>query len=175
MAFTWPKRSMTAVLPTNSYLSLAERRVPEAASQTYPTGALLNYSSGLYAKWSSGDLAALSCQEGQNTSGAFTNVYLLFPGIELEANFLGSAAADNVLAAADHGTAFDIAEGANLLGTGEAGWYVQDSTSATKVRIIFGGEGCVHNPQAETSYVTAGDTNAIVRAIPLISALHWYD
>lgn len=179
MAQTWPKVPMTAMMPSNSFMSLVERRVPEAASQTWNVGALLNYSSGLYQKWSSGDIAAIACQDGQNTTGAFTNVYLIVPGVELQANFLGSAAADNVLAAADHGGAFDVAEGANLLGTGVAGFYVQDSTSAAKVRILFGTEGvggleCSAGDRTQT-YVAAGDTNAIVRAIPLISVLHWYD
>lgn len=175
MATTWPKTAMRAVMPSNSYLSLVERRVPEAASQTFAIGSLLTYSSGLYAVWASGDLSAISCQEGQNTTGAFTNVYLILPGVELEANFLGSAAADNVLAAADHGTAFDVAVSSTLLGASSPGFYIQDSTSATKVRIIFGAEGVPFGPQATESYVAAGDTNAIVRGIPLISALLWYD
>lgn len=174
MATTWPYRPMRAVLPSNSYLSLVERRVPEAASQTFCVGALLNYSSGLYQKWSSGDLAALSCMEGQNTTGAFTNVYLLVPGVELEANFLASSAANNTLAAADHGTAFDVAEDSDLLGTSEPAFYIQDTTSAVKVRICEF-PSIEDAPQALESYVAADDVNAIVRAIPLLSVLHWYD
>lgn len=172
---TWPKRPMRAVLPTNSWMSLLERRLPEADSQTFPVGAPLKNSSGLVAEWDSGDIIGLSATAGQNTTGdIYTNLYLLVPGVELEANFLGSAAADNVLAAADVMGKFDIASSATLLGTGKPGWYIQDSTSATMVRICEL-PGVVGLPQSMESLVAVGDTNAIVRAIPHIANLHWYD
>lgn len=175
MATTWLKRPMRAVLPYNSYMSLLERRLPEGDSQTFPVGAPLKFSSGLLVVWDSGDVAALSAQAGQNTTGdLFTQCYLLTPGVELEANFLGSAAADNVLAAADVGNKFDIAEGANLLGTGIKGWYIQDSTSATVVRISEM-RASSPEPLALESIPAVGDTNARVWAIPHYANLHWYD
>lgn len=172
---TWLKRPMRAVLPTNSWMSLLERRLPEADSQTFPVGAPLKNSSGLIAVWDSGDILGLSATAGQNTTGdIFTQVYLLVPGIEIEANFLGSAAADNVLAAGDVHGKFDIAASATLLGASSAGWYIQDSTSATMVRICDLPPSTA-NPQGLESRVAVGDTNAIVRAIPHIANLQWYD
>lgn len=174
MATTWLKQSMRALLPFNSFMSLVEFEVDEGDSQTYPLGSPLMYSSGKYIEWTSGNkIAALSAKAGQNSTGIKTNVYLLVPGIFLEANFLGSAAADNVLAQADHGTSFDIAKGANLLGTGDAAYYLQDSTSAVVAKIAAF-KASSPEPQAVESQPAAGDTNARVWCLPLVDELHWY-
>lgn len=174
-AIEWIKRSMIAVMPSNSYVSLLEREWPEGDNQTFVIGAPIAFSSGLAVAWTSGNLAGISAVAGQNTTGdLFTKVYLLEPGVCIEANFLGSAAANNTLAAADMGTAFDIASDVNLLGTGRAGWYLQDSTSATMARISEL-KASIPNPLEDRSIPAIGDVNTRLRAIPLIANLHWYD
>lgn len=175
MAKTFLKGHLQPIMPSNSYLSLYERILPEAASQTFPEGSPLKFASGLLAKWvSTGDakIAAISLEEGQNTTGAQAKVVLTSDVLWIEANFLGSSAADNVLAAADVGTAFDLAENANLLGTAEAGWYLQDSTSDAVARIGALVSSIVL-PQSDSSFPEVGDTNARVRARILTDKTIW--
>ena len=174
MAETWDKGPLRLFSLSNSFLSLVERRVPEGASQTFVTHAPLKIVSGLAVEWTSGtDIAFWSAGDGRNTTGADAMVYFATPELGIEANFLGSAAADNVLAAADFGTAFDLAKSATLLGTGKPGWYLQDSTSSVMARICqFHCEMALPN-KLPTLRPTAGDTNARVRALPLTANLHW--
>jgi hypothetical protein len=175
MAETWPKRPLFAVAPSAAIVGLMERRWPEGASQTFPIGAPLKVSSNTLVEWTAGtDLAALSVAAGQNTTGATCAVYFLVPGIELEGNFLGSAAADNILAAADVGTAFVLAKSTTLLGTGNAGWYVEDNASNACVKLCeLMAEQPV--PNVNATYPAVGDTNARVRVMPLTSLLYWFD
>jgi hypothetical protein len=175
MATTWPKRALFAVNASASHIQLLERRVPEGATQTFPAGAPLKISSNLVVEWTAGaDLAYLSLAAGQNTTGAQAACLMMMPGIELEGNFLATSAADNVLAAGDFGTAYVLAKSSTLLGTGNAGWYVEDNVTNANVKICeFFGEQPV--PNVLTTYPEAGDTNARVRVTPLISLLYWYD
>lgn len=175
MATTWPKKPLFAVNANAAIIQLLERRVPEGASQTFPAGAPLKIVSNLVVEWTATtDLAYLSLAAGQNTTGAQAAVLMLYPGIELEGNFLAGSAADNVLAAGDFGTAYVLAKSTTLLGTGNAGWYVEDNTSNACVKVCeFFGEQ--PPPNVINTYPEAGDTNARVRVAPLISLLYWYD
>lgn len=175
MAETWLKRPLFAVAPSAAIIGLMERRWPEGASQTFPIGSPLKVSSNALVEWTAGtDLAALSCAAGQNTTGATCAVYFLLPGIELEGNFLAGSAADNVLAAGDVGTAYVLAKGTNLLGTGNDGWYIEDNVTNACVKISeLMAEQPI--PNVNATYPAVGDTNARVRAMPLIANLYWYD
>lgn len=174
-ATTWFKKPLFAVNANAAIIQLLERRVPEGASQTFPAGAPLKIVSNLVVEWTAGtDLAYLSVTAGQNTTGAQCAAIMLYPGIELEGNFLAGSAADNVLAAGDFGTAYVLAKSTTLLGTGNAGWYIEDNASNACVKICeFHGEQ--PPPNVNNTYPEAGDTNARVRACPLISLLYWYD
>jgi hypothetical protein len=174
MAETWARGPLRLFALSNSFISLVERRVPEGASQTFVTHSPLKIVSGLAVEWTAGtDVAFWSAGDGQNVaSGAFAMVYFATPELGIEANFLGSAAAANVLAAADFGTAFDLAKGTDLLGTGKDGWYISDTTSSIMVRICE-----IHSEMTIPNKLPAppavGDTDARVRALPLTSLLHW--
>ena len=86
------------------------------------------------------------------------------PNLTLEGTFLGSSAADNVLAQTDLGLDRNLASNANLLGTSKAGWYIEDTTTDDSVRIMdFVSNETVPNATGVT-YAEAGDTNARVRA-----------
>jgi hypothetical protein len=177
MAVTWGKAPLVPIVESNSFLSLIERYIPEGASQTFPVGSPLKMASGLAVAFvapSDADLAAFSLEAGHNNSGSTARVVLAYPGVEFEANFLGSAAADNIIAAADFaGAGFDLATDANLLGTGLAAWYLQDSTSSVAARIsaLRADRGIPAN--STQSQPAIGDTNARVRCCPLFSILHW--
>lgn len=174
MARTWQKGPLRLYDPSNSFLSLLERRVPEGASQTFVTHSPLKLTSGLAVEWTSGtDVAYFAAGDGQNTTGAFANVYMMDPRIEFEASFLGSAAADNVLAAADLGIARDLVKGTSLLGTGKDGWYIADTAVTGHCRITaFEAENADF---ASQSWPATGDTNARVRAKILGNLNHWFD
>jgi hypothetical protein len=175
MAKTYAKGYLQPIAPSNSYLSLYEREMPEAASQTFPEGSPLKFSSGLLAEFvnpTDGKIAAISLIAGQNTTGALTKVVLTSDILWFEANFLGAAAADNVLAAADVGTSFDLAKSTTLLGTGYPGWYLQDATSdvAAKIGRLVSAQV---PPQSDSSLPAVGDTNARVQARILDTKSHW--
>jgi hypothetical protein len=166
MPNTWPKLPLQVKDDTNSFLSLFERDWPEGANQTFPVGAPLKLVSGLtqvFVNPTDAPLAAFSLSAGQNTTGATTQVVLAVPYLEIEGNFLGAAAADNVLAAADLGSSRDLASDANLLGTGEAGWYIKDSAADPAV-VICGFLTDQVLPTVNDTNPAAGDTNARVRA-----------
>lgn len=175
MALTWQKAPLRLFGLSNSFLSLVEREIPEGASQTFVTHSPIKIASGLAVEWTSGtDIAFWSCGSGQNTTGAKGMFYFATPDIGIEANFLGAAAADNVLAAADFGITRDIAKG-NLLGAANDAWYIQDSADGVMVKICqFHTETKVPN-ELPSLRPAAGDTNARLRALPLISKLDWYD
>ena len=174
MATRWPTGPLRLYDPTNSFLSLLERRIPEGASQTFVTHSPLKLTSGLAVEWTSGtDVAYWSCADGQNGSGLFANVYMAHPHLEFEANFLGSAAADNDLAAADLGIARDLVKGTALLGTGKDGWYIADTATTGHCKIT-----ALESENAffqDASFPASGDTNARVRAAILHNLLHWFD
>ncbi len=175
MAKTYQKGCLQPILPSNSYLSLYERQLPEGASQTFPEGAPLKFASGLLLEFvnpTDAKLAAWSLEAGQNTTGATAKVLLASEVNWIEANFLGSAAADNVLAAGDIGTAFDLAKSTTLLGAASAGWYIQDSTSDACAK-IGGLVSAQVLPQSDSSYPEVGDTNARVRARILNTKTAW--
>lgn len=176
MAVTWTKKPLRPIVESNSFLSLYERYIPEGASQTFPAGAPLKMASGLavvFVAPSDADLAAFSLEAGHNTTGAEIECILAYPGVEFEANFLGSAAADNVLAAGDLGGAgFDLAASSTLIGGASAGWYLADTTSSVSARICaFRAQS--PEPNVLQSQPAAGDTNARVRCCPLFSVLLW--
>ena len=175
MAKTYVKQSLRVIAPSDSYVSLIERRLPEGASQTFPIGAPLKLASGLAVVWVSvadAPLAAISLEAGHNTTGREVACIYANTDIEIEANFLGSAAADNVLAAADFGTDFDLASSSTLIGGADPGWYIADTTVGPAV--------CMSNyrvnqqiPNSEVMLAEAGDTNARVRAKFLQDVLQW--
>jgi len=177
MANTYPKAPLRVSVPSNSFLSLIERAWPEGASQTFPVGAPLKLASGLAVVWVSptdAPIAAFSLTAGQNlASGAVTKVVLAEPHVELEANLLGSAAADYTLLATDLGTAYDLKSAANLLGTGVAGWYFAATTTDVAVRINnFSSDIIIPNQLASSP--AAGDTNARVKARVEKTKSLWY-
>lgn len=177
MANTYPKLPLRVGVPSNSFLSLMERAYPEGASQTFPVGSPLKLASGLAVVWVSptdGALAAFSLTAGQNVaSGAVTKVILAEPHVELEANLLGSAAADYTLAATDLGTAYDLKSAANLLGTGSAGWYFAATTTDVAVRICDL-RSAITIPNQLASFPATGDTNARVKARVEKTKSLWY-
>lgn len=160
------KRPLVAFNSSNPYGSLYERDLAEGASQTFPVGAPLKISSGLLIEWvnpTDADIHSFSLTEGHNDTGSTVKVVMAFPDVEIEANFLGSAAADNVLAAADCGLTRDLAKGTDLLGTGEDGWYIADTSGDVAV-IISQFRSNQVLPNQLNSFAQVGDTNARVFA-----------
>jgi hypothetical protein len=150
----------------NAYLSILFREFPEAASQTFEDGWPCKLVNGLVTEWVSVSDAFLACFAAQDASGTTSQacqVVLAEPSfIVVEGNLLDTSAADEVLAAADLGVEKELAKDSNLLGTGLAGWYIRDQTSAPAVR-IQSFRNSYPSPTVEPSASEVGDTNARVR------------
>src|SRR5262245_14573368 len=133
MAVTHVKNRLEVIVHDATMLESITREWPEGASQTFLAGAPLKLVSGLALKFvtpTDGKLAGFALSDGHNVaSGASVTVIPAFPHIEIECNFLGAAAADNVLAAADFGNKFDLLESTTLIGGDTAGWYISDATA----------------------------------------------
>jgi hypothetical protein len=165
---TWPKRASYPTVPSNSYISLIERNNGlMGTSQTFPAGAPLSFSSGLLVVFVNPTTAKIAAWASEAATGVINNrlkYILATPEVEIEANLLGSSAANYVLLATDLGTALDLAANANLEGTGLPGWYIQKTTSDPAVTVCeFFSDDVVPNTAAPT-FPAAGDTNARVRA-----------
>jgi hypothetical protein len=176
MALTWPKLPLRPFYSSNPFLSLFERDYLEAASQTFPACAPLKNSSGLLAEWvspSDGDIVAVSLTAGQNTTGATVKAVIATPDLELEGNFLGSAAADNVLAAGDLFLTRDLAKSTTLVDNAtNPGWYIADTSSAVAVVITqFACNQVI--PNVLQTKPLAGDTNARVFCKILAGGTPW--
>ncbi|HBY61912.1 MAG TPA: hypothetical protein DEH78_18995 [Solibacterales bacterium] len=154
-----------------SYFALA---TPEGASQTFKRNWPVVITSG-YAVEAANPVTALYGFAGEDAhnaaAGAYTiNVYPVTSDLVIEANFLAASAANNVLAAADFGGSFRLAKHADALGTGKAGWYVEDTGSTTAVKIISFRSSHVL-PNSEEGEAKAGDTNARIVAKPLAAVV----
>lgn len=176
MAKTYPKQALAVSFPSDAWLGYNTRYVPEGASQTFVSSSPVVFSSGyiVAAASPSTAIAAISLQAGSNTTAGAVNIPVLpaYNGLVLFLNFLGAAAADNVLAAADMGTSFELEVDSNLLGTGLAGWYLQDATVAPSVKITSFASDYIFPNNSEVVAV-AGDTNARVTGEVIDSVYAW--
>lgn len=164
MAKTYVKRELTLAFPDDPYLAASLVKLPEAASQTFPKGSPVSFVSGkasVFVAPTTALLAGFALDAASGTTDNLLRVILALPWVAIEANFLGSAAADNVLAATDLGVAYDLAAGTTSA-SGAAGWYLQDSTSDASV-IISSFESYDILPDSGEMKAVAGDTNARVR------------
>lgn len=176
MAKTYQKAPLRVSVPSNSFLSLIERAWPEGASQTFPVGSPIKLVSGLATVWvnpTDAKIYGFALTAGQNTTGATTHIVLAEPHLELEANLLGSAAADRTLVATDLGTAYDLVSSSTLLGAGAAGWYFAATTSDVAVRICDLMSD-ITIPNQLQSAPAVGDTNPRVKARVETAKSIWY-
>lgn len=166
MAKTYPKKALTLHHYNDPYLSAVQRKLPEGAAQTFKAGWPLKLASGLLLEWVNlGDavIAAFAMEDASGVTGQEINVVFCEPAkLRLEANFLGSAGADNVLAAADLGTVRTLVKNANLIDTGVAGWHFGDTTTAGVI-LIDSFENRSWPSNNSSVFAEAGDTNARVR------------
>lgn len=177
MPTTFPKLSLHTLVPSNSYQSMLTRSWFEGASQTFPTGAPLKLASGLalvFVNPTDAGIAAFSLDAASGTTGAALQVILAASEVEIEANFLGSSAADNTLAAADLGLTRDLAASATLLpSTPKAAWYIADTNSDVAVRICDFKTDYVP-PDKLATRPAVDDINARVRARVIAGKSLWY-
>lgn len=170
MAKTYTKGALGFGLPGDSYLEYGVVYLPEAASQTFLANAPVIWSSGYIAAGTSvcTALIGFSLKAGNNsTAGAYNaEVIPCYAGLKVFGNFLGSAAADNVLAAADLGTSVQLA----LLTSNY--WYFLDSTSTPGV-ILTSFESDQRVPNVSETVAVAGDTNARITGEVLASVNDW--
>lgn len=175
MAQTFRTEGLKATTPRAPAASWLRQDIPKASGTTFVKGAPILLASGLATEWanpSGGDIWAFSLAPA--VSGK-TTVEAIFATVDviLEANFLGAAAADNVLAAADLGTSRDLLKAANLLGTGVAGWYISDAAADAGVIICEFASQQIP-PTTNAAKPVAGDTNARVRAFVIPGVSAWY-
>jgi hypothetical protein len=180
MAKTFPTERLEVNPLDDTFLSYTTKRYLEAASQTYPAGSPVKNSSGYIAEWENvadADIIGFVFTAGSNDGSAglsTVDVVLAVPDLRVEANFLGAAAADNVLAQADLFIERDLLKGANLLGTGAAGWYIADAADGAAVIIQEFDCFRVKFADRDNYKPEAGDTNARVRAAVKPGVSAWY-
>ena len=175
MAKTFPTLGLKATTPRQPNASWLRQDIPKASATTFVQGAPIKLASGLALEWvnpSDADIWAFSMAAAVDGETTVEAMYAT-PDVVLEANFLGAAAADNVLAAADRGLSRDLLKAANLLGTGEAGWYISDAAADAGV-IICEFESQYVFPTTNESAAVVGDTNARLRAFVIPGVSAWY-
>lgn len=166
MATTWQKKPLKPYVLGNSYLSLYERYATEGASQSWPAGSPVSFSSGklvVFVAPATLKVAGVALDAASGVTDTAVRYLIANENVEFEANLLTSAAANRTLAQADLGTLFDLATNANLLGTGVAGWYIQDTTSDTSC-VITNFRAELGEPNVINSNPAVGDINARVQA-----------
>lgn len=177
MAKTFTTRGLKATVPSQPLASWIRQTFPKASATTFVAGAPVKFSSGLVVEWvnpSDADIVGFSTAEAKDGETTVEGLWAM-PEVILEANFLGASAADNVLAAADLWISGgrDLEKDANLLGTGEAGWYIEDAAGDAAVDIVEFDTQDVH-PTIHDYKPEAGDTNARVRAHVRPGVSAWY-
>lgn len=178
MAKTYPKRHLSVSAFDRAFLDFAERDWPEGATQTFPAGSPLMISSGNLIVWdgsTANPIFGIALDAGHNGAAAANNIRLCItlPEILLQGNFMGSAGADNVLAAADRGLTRDLATTANFPSTSANGWYISDTNADVAVTIFDFRTNFVH-PTSSDDGAVAGDTNAIILAQIIPGKSRWY-
>lgn len=169
MAKTFPTKALAVTSTHDAFLTFAQVTLPEGASQTWPAHSPVKWASGYIAEWVSvadADIAGFAEEAGNNgTAGANDQrIVLALPGIELEANFLDAAAADEVFVqATDLGVTAGLTKGANLLGTGLAGWYFEDGGTAAVITTQLAEAPISFNDRVDYA-PEDGDTNVRIRA-----------
>lgn len=182
MAKTFQKQALAAYSPSDAWLSLVTTNLPEAATQTFVNGAPIYMVGGyvtvcgLAGTIVNTAIAGFSMEAGHNDVAAGTHSVQIVPnvpGMHFHATFLGAAAADNILAAADLFLNRDLGYVATLLGAASPGYYIQDAAAGAVLKIVsFESDQVVQN-SSETKAV-AGDTNARVRGVILAANSGWY-
>ena len=174
------RNRMEVVVHDNVILALITQQLPEGASQTFPAGSPLKYDSGSgtlleFVAITDSDLAAFATQAAHNdAAGGEVSGVILVPGLfQLEGNFLGAAAAANVLAQTDFMKAFELAKSSTLVHGTDPGWYIADVTTNPALRISAFLTSYPLPNVIDGDKTKAGDTDARVRAVPLISKLEW--
>lgn len=157
MAKTYTKAALGFGLPGDSYLEYSVLYSPEAASETFLTAAPVKWASGYITAGTSvcTALTGFSLQAGSNVAAGAATVKWIpcYAGLKVFGNFLGAAAADNVLAAADLGTSVQLALLASTY------WYFLDDTNTPGV-ILTSFESDQRVPNNSEVLAVAGDTNA---------------
>lgn len=179
MAKTFQTLGLKPTTPGQPSASWLRQTLPKASATTFPVGSPIKMASGLVLEWvnpSDADIVAFAVAAGVNGDTEVECIYAM-PDVILEATFLGAAAADNVLAAADLWISGgrDLLKAANLLGTGVAGWYISDAAADAGVDIVAFDYSPNLFPTGPEAYKPeAGDTNARVRAHVRPGVSAWY-
>ena len=177
MAKTYPKRGIQVFAPNDAYLSAVSVYQPEGLNQTWTVNTPVVITNG-YAVSSADPMGAAAgvygiCLEDAHNGAAGAHQVRIVPVTEdvgVYANFLGAAAADNVLAAADLMLDRDFEYDAAMISASEGGWYIQDSAVGASARIVsFNSDIAI--PNSSESIAVAGDTNARVSVLFLTAAI----
>lgn len=175
MAKTFTTRGLKATVPSQPVASWIRQTFPKGSSTTFVAGAPMKASSGLVVEWvdpSDADIVGFSTAAAKDGETTVQGMWAM-PEVILEANFLGGSAADTTLAASDLWLSRDLSKDANLLGTGEAGWYIEDASADVAVDVVEFDTQDVH-PTIHDYKPEAGDTNARVRAHVRPGVSAWY-
>lgn len=173
MAKTFLTEALKATTPGQPAASWLRQNFPKASATTFPVGPI-KLVSGLAVVWvnpSDADIIAFALAAAVADETEVECMYAM-PDVILEATFLGSAGADNVLAAADLGLSRDLAKITDLTADGD-GWCVTDTSADVAVDIVEFRSQQIH-PQSAEDFAAAGDTNARIRAHVRPGVSAWY-
>lgn len=188
MAKAYPVEQLKFIpRPDDAFLSFAERRLPEAANQTWSADSPLKLVGGALAEWinqADSTIYAFALKNGQNLAAAShgsealqAQVILCHEDLAIEANLLGAAAATYVLLATDEGAVYDLAKSATLyqgypvgvsiapgqLMTAQPGWYVRNTKTGTGAVKVTSFVTTSLSPTSADFGAVPGDTNARIR------------
>jgi len=180
MAKTFVKGQMAVRMPNDAMLAVVPYYLQEGASQTFLNGSPVVITSGYVVAAADGatTVEGFALEDAHN-SAAGTDKIKIVPAstgnaLHVYANFLTTAAADNILAATDLGLNATIEYAATASSSGGPIWHAGDSESSAGLRLV--GFECepayIPANQAELGPV-AGDTNARCRFALLDTAADW--
>lgn len=173
MAQTFDTHGLKATTPGQPSASWLRQNLPKASATAFPIGPI-KLASGLVVVWvnpSDADIFAFALKAGVSGDTEVECMYAT-PDVILEANFLGSAGVDNVLAAADLGLSRDLTKVTDLTSAGD-GWCVTDTSSDVAVDIVEFASQQIPPTNVNEAPV-AGDTNARIRAHVRPGVSAWY-
>ena len=175
MAKTYPKQALRVFAPNDAFLGAVSEYQPEGLNQTFVANSPVVFTAGYIvesAQSPSVGVAGIALTAGHNAAAGANDVRVVpvTQNVGIYANFLGAAAIDNVLAAADLGLDRDLYYSATLLGAASPGWYIADSAGGAVVNIRSFRNDWPY-PNSIESEAEAGDTNARVSAIFLNAAV----
>lgn len=165
MAKTFLKMPLRVGIPSDAFLNYAKVYEPLGASQTFLAGAPVVWSSGYIVEGAQTPATAVDAFALKAATSGSAGAYQIpvlpcYHGLNVFANFLGAAGADNTLAAADLGNDFQLYYTATAGPGSTPLWFILDSSSGSEAVVMTSFYSDEQVPNQSETLAVAGDTNA---------------